>query len=250
MKEGIDADTTRLREPEDTFKAFMQYLPVAAFIKDMDGRLLFVNKFFCDVFNTKPNAVLGKNIQEMYDNEWGKKLAEGDEDAIKRGSNRTEEVVVMPSGREIIFVVHRFVMTTDQEEKYLGGFGVDVTERRRQEQSRVRLANNVWELLNLSGLFVVALGEDFTVRLCNISLAKFLGYNTPSDVVGESWDKFLPCGTKEILRSVHNGVRKGRAGHKEFTNEIIGSNGKPYIVKWFNARINDELKWSFSIGMA
>jgi len=112
-----------------------------------------------------------------------------------------------------------------------------------------KVTGSVWNLLNFFDLFILALDDKFTIQLCNISLIHFLGYDDVEEVLGKSWGEFLPNGLGEAIRNVHSNVIAGKMNYKEFTNEIISGDGKPYIVKWFNTQLNGELKWSFSIGM-
>lgn len=111
-----------------------------------------------------------------------------------------------------------------------------------------KIEHAVWDLFNYSNLYVIALDEEFTIKLCSFSLATILGFKNENEIIGKNWLEFIPNSTYDIIKEVHNDIlEKQKPG--EFTNDIISKNGNIISVKWFNSKINHNFNWTFSVGV-
>lgn len=72
-----------LRESEERFSAFMENLPAAAFVKDTEGRTLFVNRYLQELLGFQDWE--GKTTPELVAGERGARMVEGDRRALAEG---------------------------------------------------------------------------------------------------------------------------------------------------------------------
>jgi len=143
---------TSLRESEQRFEQFMHHLPGVAFMKDVDGRYVYVNDAFEALFHRKLSEYIGKTDDEVWPPEIAAQLRRNDRHVIEtRAVMQTTEVVPHDDGTHHWLVAKFPILTDAGEPTMVGGIAIDVTERRRAEaelrelqkvsQQRERLAD-------------------------------------------------------------------------------------------------------------
>lgn len=156
-----------LRDSEERFRAFMDNSPIIAFIKDEEGRYLYLNRPFEDRFNMRLSEWSGRTDFDA----WGPAIAEAiqNNDAIVRESGLPREFIEnmqVPGGSGCEWLVLKFILPDRTGRKYIGGVGVDVTERNRLELHR-RQSQKLEAVGQLAG----GIAHDF-----NNILAIIMGY--------------------------------------------------------------------------
>jgi diguanylate cyclase (GGDEF)-like protein/PAS domain S-box-containing protein len=124
-----------LRESEARFQAFMNNSPAMAYIKDAQGRLVYVNQPMLRHFHVQPEDLLGKTDIDLWPSEIAAPLHEHDLMALS--SERPvslEEVVSTPDGRLSTWLSFKFLLPGRVEEKLLACIAIDITERKYYEQ--------------------------------------------------------------------------------------------------------------------
>ncbi|MEI6576032.1 MAG: PAS domain S-box protein [Bacteroidota bacterium] len=121
-----------LRESERQFSLFMDYLPAVVFLKDHEGRTLFVNNYMDIAFGAK--AWMGKTMQEVFPNEIGERLTSDDHNSMLLGYQKLEESMVQLDGKLHHYETQKFFIDRPGQEPWLGGIAMDITERRIAEE--------------------------------------------------------------------------------------------------------------------
>ncbi|MEI6577489.1 MAG: PAS domain S-box protein [Bacteroidota bacterium] len=120
-----------LRESEARFSVFMDYLQAAVFLKDHEGKTLFVNKYMDNAFGA--SAWLGKTMYEVIPNEFGKKLLADDLNSLKFGYQKIEESLLNLDNELRTYETQKFVMPRPGHNHLLGGIAIDITDRKKAE---------------------------------------------------------------------------------------------------------------------
>lgn len=110
----------------------------------------------------------------------------------------------------------------------------------------------VWDMLNYANMFVLILDEQMNIKLMNWSLATKLGFENENEPLGRCWVEFLPPTDVEWLKAVHYAITystKEAEKYREVINEIVSIDGTKIKVKWFNAIINHNYNFTFSMGI-
>jgi two-component system, cell cycle sensor histidine kinase and response regulator CckA len=159
-----------LVESEERFRVFMESLPAAAFLKDLQGRYLYTNRFMRERHGY---GMVGSSTPDCFSPEEADALGKGDLTALEEGVSVCREVVHDTSGAPITYEVYKFKVGESGPGAQLGGIAVDVTERVRAETERMRLEAQIQQTQKLESLGVLAGGiaHDFN----NILMA-VLGY--------------------------------------------------------------------------
>jgi PAS domain S-box-containing protein len=136
-----------LRESENRFSQFMDYLPAVVFLKDNEGRTLFVNKYMDEAFGA--SQWMGKNMLDVFPGEFGEKLLADDISSLKSGYQKIEESLIQLDGKLHYFETQKFAIHLSLQDAILGGISIDITER-KQSEAEISKARNEAEQANLA----------------------------------------------------------------------------------------------------
>jgi PAS domain S-box-containing protein len=133
-----------LRESEERFRLFMDNSPTIAWVKDEQGRHVYLSKTYEDSFGVRLEEWRGRTDAEV----WPPDVAAGfrRNDEIVLATNRplaVAEEATMPGGERRFWLNTKFPFRDSSGRRYVAGIGVDITESRRtEEQLRAALVAN------------------------------------------------------------------------------------------------------------
>ncbi|WP_447986952.1 PAS domain-containing sensor histidine kinase [Nitrospira sp. Nam74] len=173
-----------LRESENRFKAFMDHNPALIFIKDGEGRHVYVNREFERVLQVGREGWLGKTDAELWPLEVAEQFQTNDQEVL--GSNATLDVIVATvsrSGERQYWRVITFPMKDVGGNHSLGGIAVDVTGRKLAEEGHRQAEERYRSIFEnaVEGIFQTTReGRYLTV---NPALARIYGYASPEEMM-------------------------------------------------------------------
>lgn len=143
----IDAIDMELQRTKKMFEAFMNYFPGLAYIKDVSGKLVYVNSSFLDAFHLTAGQVMGRTV-EMLAPDFTSITKESDR--IVREEGRVYTEVLNAASGEACRDWYLIKFPIKDESSMIGGLAIDITEqmRAKTEISRLHeeLTNYVEEL--------------------------------------------------------------------------------------------------------
>ena len=120
-----------LRESEGVFNQFLAASPVLVYIKNEEHRFNKLSKSFEGLFGKPISEMIGKDLYDLLPPELAKIVFEDDLKVLKGGvAVNAEERLNDKVFSSIKFPIHRESGKPD----YLGGFSVDITERKQAEE--------------------------------------------------------------------------------------------------------------------
>ena len=124
-----------LTESEERFRAFMDNSPAIAWAKDEQGRHTYLNRAYEKRFSVRIEDLRGKTDFELWPQGTARDFR--DDDLTVLASGRTHEMIrelADTDGVRSFWWVFKFPFQDTSGKRYVGGIGVDITERKKMEQ--------------------------------------------------------------------------------------------------------------------
>jgi diguanylate cyclase (GGDEF)-like protein/PAS domain S-box-containing protein len=123
------------RENEMRMLAFLDNRASMAWMKDVDGRYVFMSKSMETHFNLLPGECLGKTDHDLFPVELADRFRDNDLQVLAAGSLiEFVEKDLSPSGKVGWWFSTKFIFTDEHGKRHVGGFAVDITERIEAEE--------------------------------------------------------------------------------------------------------------------
>jgi PAS domain S-box-containing protein len=136
MRDDKRAAEQALRASEARFYSFMNHSPALAFIKDRDGRILYMNNTCEQVWGMSLAHCEGKLDCEFKPADEATRLRAYDLSVLESGhASRTIEQLSLPGGAIRHLLSYRFPFDDVAGCRILGGISVDITEQMRTERA-------------------------------------------------------------------------------------------------------------------
>ena len=133
VRDGKRAAEQALRASETRFYSFMNNSPVLAFIKDSEGRVLYINNTCEQTWKTTLAECQGKFDYQL----WPGARMRAEDLAVLDGGEPSQLLEELPSGDGQVrhLLSFRFPFNDANGSQLLGGVSVDITERMRIEKA-------------------------------------------------------------------------------------------------------------------
>jgi PAS domain S-box-containing protein len=118
--------------------------------------------------------------------------------------------------------------------------------------TKEKIELSIWDIFNYSNVYLLVLDNNMDIKLSSYMLATDIGFNNENEILGKNWNQFIPNNLKDNINHIHKNLIQNpttNTKYQEVTNEIVTLNGDIISVKWFNTRINNGIKLTFSIGV-
>ena len=142
-----DQAEVALRKSEERFQQFMDNSPAIAYVKDEEGRFVYVNETMARCFKRPVEQWLGKTDADFLDGALLSTIVGNDLRVFnEEKSLMFEEIVPVSDGETRCWLSHKFLVR-DGDRKQLGGLSVDITPRKQAERERERLVSDLQQAL-------------------------------------------------------------------------------------------------------
>ncbi|MFQ5488767.1 MAG: PAS domain-containing protein, partial [Gammaproteobacteria bacterium] len=148
-----------LRESEMRFKAVLDNSPTVIYVKDLQGRYLFVNKTFSKIFGIAAAAAKGRRDHEVLPAAVADILTADDRKVYEaREPLEMEERIPLGAG-EHFYIATKFCLRNEQGEPYaIGSIATDITQRMRTEEEREDLQRRLQQAQKMEAIGKLAGG--------------------------------------------------------------------------------------------
>jgi PAS domain S-box-containing protein len=219
-----------LRESELRFSLFMENLPACAYIKDAQGKHIFVNVALASQAESTVGSLHGRTNSDLWPQEIAAKLDSADTAVITSRSPLTIEEDVLMKNEMRTYRTTKFPIQMSNGETLLGGVSFDITERKQAEENLRRSENKFKMLFALSpvGMAMVdhATGEFLEV---NNSILQAVGYTKDEFLKLSYWDITPREYEAQQMQQIRDLNEKGRFGPNE--KEYIRKDGSRYPLR-------------------
>jgi PAS domain S-box-containing protein len=151
---GIGRDITErerveaaLRESEDRFKNFMDNSPAIAFMKDEEGKYVYVNRVFEERFGLRLQDLFGRTDFDLWPQEIARAFRSADRAVLEADTgDQLIEVAPDPDGSIHHWQVFKFPFKGGGGKRYVGGMAIDITEARETKHKLEEYAERLQAL--------------------------------------------------------------------------------------------------------
>ena len=172
-------DLTAQRHAESELKAAREFLqrvvdtsPHMIFVVDETGRLVFVNRWLVDYYQTTPEAMLSRATEDVHAHtKQAESYVQDDIEVIRTGKPLVkEEMNTAPDGRVHWFHTVKVPLARADGRVHCLGIATDITGQKEAERARLQLEAGLWQSQKLESLGVLAGGvaHDFNNVLAGI----------------------------------------------------------------------------------
>ncbi len=188
-----------LRESEERFAKFMQHLPGLSWIKDLEGRYIFVNSAAERAFRRSRAELYGKTDEEIFPPETARQFRQNDRRAIA-GATGVETVETLEHDDGIHHsIVSKFpIPGSDGAPTLVGGIAIDITERIKIEQALSESEERFRTLATNAPVAIFMKDLDGRYTLANPLACQALG--RPDGATGLTDHEILPADVADQLR--------------------------------------------------
>jgi len=221
---GSTSEITERKKSDERLHAFLENSAVIAWMKDAEGRYVFVSDNFLKRFGFSSEEVMGKSDEEVWPSATAAQIQGRDAEVLGTGKNiEMVELVTEADGRRSWWLKHKFLFSSSAGGRYVGGLGVDITEGKIAEEQLRKLSLAVEQ----SPESVVITNLDAEIEYVNEAFVQKTGYSR-AEVMGKNprilhSDKTPP----ETFAAMWKAMAQGQPWKGDFHNRR--KDGSDYI---------------------
>jgi PAS domain S-box-containing protein len=243
-----------LRRSRNLLQTMSDRTPAVTYIKDLDGRYLFVNQSFLDLFHITRDAILGHTDIDLFGPDIAERFRSMDRRVVQGNVPLTEEEVVpLDSGDHTYLSVKSPLWDETGKPYAVIGVSTDITERKRME-SQLRESRQHYQALaeSLPHLVWTCRADGY----CDFLSRQWVEYTGRSaeEQLGSGWaDAIHPDDRARVEREWGRAVEHGDLYDEEFrlrrrdgayrwfrTRGVPLRDASGAIVKWFGSNTDVE----------
>ena len=217
---GLVKIESALRESKELFTVFMDRLPAATFMKNREGKYLYVNQYLVKNFNAQ--NWINKSVVISAGNNQERVLQE-DKKALKEAFS-FEEQIMDKHGNTRYFETWKFPIIRNNKDSLIGGISIEITHRKRAE-SKVNyyideLKRNNVELSEFNYIASHDLREPLRTLTSYCELLRDDIGDDLSEEAQEDID-FITSAAKRMNTLILDLLELSRAGRVEIKNDVV-----------------------------
>ena len=230
-------DERRYRElvaSEERLQAFMRHSPALAFMKDAEGRYVYVNSRMEDTFGIQLADIKGKADADWLPEAVARTARQSDQLVLETGDAiETVETIPTTDGEDRHWMVLKFPFPQADGQRFVGGVAIDITARLERLSESERRYRRVFE----SGLGLMCT-HDLEGRLLtvNAAAATSAGYS-PDELVGTLLPDHLTPEARPLFPAYLDRIREG--GTDAGLMLIVAKDGRIRTWKYHNALVSE-----------
>jgi len=232
VDEELRLQRRNFRESEARLQAFFENSPNLVFIKDREGRYLYVNRGFKRVLCGADEQVVGKMDDELFSAEQAAAFQTNDRQVLQAGVPIEFEETALEEDGQHTSIVHKFPLFSAEGEIYaVGGIVTDITERKKEESARRFSEERYRVLVETANDAVLSADETGAILFANSATSKIFGFDS-TELIGKPLTMLMP----EFMHKVHENGFNLDTGVRHMNGQCteliaLHKNGKEFPVE-------------------
>jgi PAS domain S-box-containing protein len=241
------SDYEELKDSEERLQAFMNHSPILAFMKDDEGRYVYVNPKMESTFRISLDEIRGKADFDWLPDDVARTVRENDRRVLSTGETvESLESVGTPEGIRHWMVV-KFPFNKPDGRVFVGGVAVDVTTLHVTRESLSNSERRYRHLVESSQGLICT--HDVEGRLLSVNPAalRVLGYSV-DEIVGRDMRELLPPPVRPEFEQYLERINTKRTDTGLML--IMGKDGAEHVWQYHNVKITEPGEAAYVLGHA
>jgi PAS domain S-box-containing protein len=188
-----------LHQSERLIHAVLDHSPNISFLKDVQGRYLFVNRQFERALNVDRQQIEGKTDHDIFPAQQAAAFRNNDLRVIEARAPLEFEEATLQQGGLHTSIVQKFpLFDTNGNVFAIAGVATDITERKRAEQALRHSEERYRILVETATDAVISIDESSRILFANPATTMIFGYE-PAELIGQSLTMLMP----QSMRGTH-----------------------------------------------
>ena len=226
-----------LRESQERFALFMRHLPGLAYIKDEEGKILYLNEYPEKIYHWSVKECLGKTDFDLWPAEVAEKIREDDQYVLSMGEGieRIDEIEL--EGKSIVYLTYKFPIFRAGSRPLSGSISIDITDRRRAEQ---QLKKSEEQLRHLSSQLLFAqekerkhVAQDLHDTLGQTLAAMKFGIEHALELLPKKTAQRSKTSLEAVVPVAKNAIEEVRRIQKNLRPPLLDDLGILAAIPWF-----------------
>ncbi len=231
---------TALRESEGRLQAILDHSSTVIYLKDLEGRYLFINRSFERIFHIDRNAVKGKTDLDLFPPDIAKTFMANDKKALESGPAFEQEEVAPHEDGLHTYISNKFpLLTADGVPYAVCGISTDITNRKKAELERAQrevLLNLIFE--TGPGCIKRVSADGILLQMNPAGLA-LIEAATEAEAIGLCVFDLVTPEHRRAFEDMHRDVIRGRTRTLQF--EVLGMQGTRRWMETYAVPFNNPL---------
>ncbi|NJN67559.1 MAG: PAS domain-containing protein [Chloroflexaceae bacterium] len=191
ISEQVHIEQT-FRETQTMLQGLLRHMPAAVFVKSLDRRFLLVNEYAAQVMQQPMDWITGRPDHEVVALPFLERWHANEDRVIATGQPSETEEVFSFQGEEMVQHTLTFPIYDNAGTLYaIGGFAIDVTERRRFERDLQRSTALLQGIIDNVPSLIYVKDPDGRFMVVNRTAATIMGLE-PGQIIGRLQKELSP----------------------------------------------------------
>jgi|AntRauTorcE11897_2_1112592.scaffolds.fasta_scaffold01301_11 PAS domain S-box-containing protein len=212
-------------------EAITQQTDMAVWVRDDEGKILFVNKQWKSIFGFGQKQVIGSSLHDLFDKEDAREMIASDRAVIQQNELVIYEEHINTAIGPRHYMVNKFpLMGISGLENAVGGIGTDITEIKKTEERLQKIEQKLREIIEHSTNLFFTHDVNHNLTYLSPQSIDFLGYQP--EEAKRRWTEFVtdhPDNEKGFART-QQAIDTGEA-QPPFELELIRGDGEKIWVE-------------------
>jgi len=200
MIASVKSSELALKQSEQQQRDLLNKTSSVIYMKDIEGRYLFVNKKYESLFHITDNEIQDKTDYDLFPKEMADAFRVNDLEALDADSIIEREEVVPQDDGNHTYISVKFPLTKSTGEVYaVCGISTDITDRKLAEEENRQLQNYLSNIIDSMPSILVGVNPEGQITQWNNEAKEVLGL-TAEQAIGQSLEQVFPRLSQEMGR--------------------------------------------------
>lgn len=174
----------------DFYEKIFDAIPIPIFVKDRSHRWILLNKSMCELQDKKKEELLNKNDYDFFPKNQSDELHALEEQIFNSRTPLSVEEFTLRNDKESYVLIKKTVITDDNNNDYIVGGCVDITQRKKAEMQIEESERRFRSLVQNSPDIITILSSQAKIKYVTPSFLRILGFDK-QDVAAASIYSFI-----------------------------------------------------------